>query len=78
MSTAVRCATHPDRTALGYCARCGKPLCRSCLVRLPSGNYCEVCASGEDRPTRKRSRIPWWALALAVLVALALLRLVVR
>lgn len=74
----MKCANHPERTALGYCARCGKPLCKACLVRIPDGNYCEACASAEDRPARRRRAIPWWALVLAAIVALALLRAVLR
>jgi MYXO-CTERM domain-containing protein len=78
MSAAVRCATHPERAALGYCAQCGKPLCRACLVRLSGGNYCTPCASGEQSPVRRARRMPWWALALAAVALLILLRLVFR
>ncbi len=75
----MKCATHPDRTALGYCARCGKPLCKDCLVRLRTGNYCETCANApEGRTARARRGIPWWAVALVVLVALIILRALIR
>jgi len=73
----MKCANHPDRIALGYCANCGKPLCSSCLVRLPSGNYCQTCANPPDRPAARR-RIPWWGIALAVLFILILLRALVH
>ncbi len=73
----MKCANHPDRIALGYCANCGKPMCRTCLVRLSTGNYCQACASGEDRPPKRRG-IPWWALALGVLIVIVLLRALFR
>lgn len=74
----MKCANHPDRTALGYCAGCGKPLCRACLVRSSTGNYCETCANPADRPARARRGIPWWALALVLLAGLILLRALFR
>lgn len=74
----VKCAYHPDRAALGYCAACGKALCTACLVRLSTGNYCEACADPQDRPAPSRRRIPWWALALIVLAGLILIRALFR
>lgn len=76
--TQVRCAYHHERAALGYCSTCGKPVCKACLVRLSDGNYCQACATAGDRPAQRKRRVPWWALALAVLGALALLRAVVH
>ncbi len=77
MTTAVRCAHHPERAALGYCSACGKALCAACLVRLSTGNYCETCANPPARP-RPARRFPWWAIVLAVLVVLVLLRAILR
>jgi hypothetical protein len=74
----MKCANHPDRTALGYCSACGKALCTACLVRTSTGNYCEPCATGANRPARTRRAIPWWAIALGVLLVLILLRAFVR
>jgi hypothetical protein len=75
----MRCATHPDRAALGYCSRCGRPLCKDCLVRLSMGNFCEACANNpEGRKPRPRRRIPWWAIVVIVLGVVLLLRLLVR
>jgi len=74
----VKCANHPDRMALGYCAGCGKPLCSACLVRLSSGNYCEACTHPGDRPPQARRRIPWWAVVLVVLAGLILFRALFR
>lgn len=73
----MKCAHHPDRTALGYCSRCGKALCTQCLVRLSTGNFCEACANPQDRP-RRGARVPWWAVVLAALAVLVLARLFVR
>ncbi len=78
MTAAVKCAHHPDRTALGYCGVCGKPLCTACLVRLSTGNYCDVCANPQDRSGRARWPIPWWAVALVALAALVLIKALVH
>ncbi len=69
----MKCAHHPERAALGYCAGCGKPLCGGCLVRLRTGNYCDVCANPETRAVPRR-RIPWWVVGVLVLAALILFR----
>lgn len=70
----MKCAVHPDRAALGYCSRCGKPLCKECLVRLRVGNFCETCANDpEGRRARARRRFPWWTLVLVVVGILALM-----
>ena len=56
----MKCAVHLDRQALGYCSRCGKPLCKECLVRLRVGNFCDACANApEGRPARLRRGMPW-------------------
>jgi len=75
----VKCATHPDRTALGYCGRCGKALCKECLVRLSTGNYCDTCANAPDRgAARPRRAIPWWVVGLILLAALIFIRALVH
>ena len=74
----MKCANHPDRLALGYCATCGKALCSACLVRTSSGNYCETCAARGDQPAKQRRAIPWWAVALGILVILFLIRAFIR
>jgi hypothetical protein len=68
------CKNHPDRIALAYCSSCGKPLCTACVVRTSSANFCEACANRGDRPAKTRRAIPWWAVALAVLFLLLLVR----
>jgi hypothetical protein len=70
----MRCANHPDRLALGYCASCGRALCRTCVIRTSAGNYCEACAARGDLPAPRRRAFPWWAVALAVFALFVLLR----
>lgn len=75
----MKCAVHPDRLALGYCSRCGKPVCKECLVRLSTGNFCDACVNEPaGRPARGRRGMPWWAIGLIVLAALIVIRMVVR
>jgi hypothetical protein len=75
----MKCATHPDRAALGYCGRCGKALCKDCLVRLSTGNYCETCANAPERsPRTSRRGLPWWAVALIIVAAVIVLRALIR
>jgi hypothetical protein len=66
----ITCAYHDDRTALAYCAGCGKPLCGQCVVRLSTGNYCDTCAAAPDhRPQSiaQRSRAKWWIIGAVIL-----------
>lgn len=75
----MKCAVHPERTALGYCSSCGKPLCKECLVRLSMGNFCDACANAPERhPPQRRRGIPWWAIGLIVLAALIAIRMFAR
>ncbi len=71
----ISCAQHPDRTALAYCAGCGKALCGSCVVRLSAGNYCQACAETPDlRPIpQKAGRSRRWLWVVAALAAIAIL-----
>lgn len=67
----IVCVHHPDRLALAYCSGCGKALCNQCVVRLSTGNYCDVCAETPDhRPAARRagrSRV-WLWIGLAILI----------
>lgn len=80
--SSITCAYHGDRPALTYCAGCGKALCGQCVVRLSTGNYCQVCASTPDlRPPGPpaRSRTRWWLAAAGIAAgALLVARLVLR
>jgi hypothetical protein len=38
------CINHPGVEALARCKQCGKPVCGTCVVSGPAGNFCsEVC-----------------------------------
>jgi hypothetical protein len=39
----MKCATHPDRDATGFCRTCGKPLCPDCTRDVRGALYCEGC-----------------------------------
>ncbi len=39
----MKCATHPDRDATGFCRTCGKPLCADCTRDVRGVLYCEPC-----------------------------------
>ncbi|MDQ7799648.1 MAG: B-box zinc finger protein [Armatimonadota bacterium] len=75
----IRCAYHPDRDALQYCNRCGKPICNDCVVRGAGGNLCRSCAEGLRRPGRPRPFQTWlWVAAGIALLLLWLLPRVLR
>jgi hypothetical protein len=38
----MNCTIHPDRTAKGTCAYCGKPYCTECLVEANGRLYCKA------------------------------------
>lgn len=75
----MKCTAHPERPALGYCGRCGKALCKDCLVRLSTGNFCDACANAPERGAgRSRRSVPWWAIALILVVALIAIRALIH
>jgi TM2 domain-containing membrane protein YozV len=39
----MKCATHPEVDATGYCRNCGKPLCPACTREVHGALYCESC-----------------------------------
>jgi TM2 domain-containing membrane protein YozV len=39
----MKCATHPDAEATGFCRNCGKPLCAECTREVRGALYCEGC-----------------------------------
>jgi hypothetical protein len=52
----ARCAKHPDRDAVGTCARCGNFTCSLCSVPLLQGRHCPECA---ERVRAEDRRTPW-------------------
>lgn len=44
---ADRCRMHPAAPSVGFCQRCGSPMCYGCLVEVPGrGALCRTCAFG--------------------------------
>jgi Domain of unknown function (DUF5668)/B-box zinc finger len=39
----MKCATHGDVDASGFCRNCGKPLCQECARDVRGALYCEDC-----------------------------------
>jgi TM2 domain-containing membrane protein YozV len=39
----MKCATHPEVDATGFCRNCGKPLCPACTRDVNGALYCENC-----------------------------------
>lgn len=39
----MKCATHVDVEATGFCRNCGKPLCQQCARDVRGALYCEDC-----------------------------------
>jgi len=39
----MKCATHVDVDATGFCRNCGKPLCHECARDVRGALYCEDC-----------------------------------
>ncbi len=42
----MKCATHVDVDASGFCRNCGKPLCPECARDVRGALYCEDCLAG--------------------------------
>ncbi len=42
----MKCATHVDVDASGFCRNCGKPLCHECARDVRGALYCEDCLVG--------------------------------
>ncbi|HEV2386981.1 MAG TPA: DUF5668 domain-containing protein [Candidatus Acidoferrales bacterium] len=39
----MKCSTHPEQEATGYCRNCGKALCAQCTRLVHGALYCENC-----------------------------------
>ncbi|MDR2090323.1 MAG: hypothetical protein LBP62_01510 [Clostridiales bacterium] len=54
----TKCYIHSECEAVGICSRCGKPICKDCLVEVKGKNFCKNCLdfvfdenkSDKDRP----------------------------
>ena len=42
-TSAIACANHPAREALGICVRCRTRICAECVTRVDGINYCVRC-----------------------------------
>jgi hypothetical protein len=40
----MKCFSHPDKDAVGLCARCGKTVCTTCAKEFDEGVICGNCA----------------------------------
>lgn len=59
-SEVARCYRHPDRETWIGCARCGRPICPSCMIVAAVGHQCPECVHGAQaarvtRATRPRT-----------------------
>ncbi|MGB9695211.1 MAG: PspC domain-containing protein [Caldisericaceae bacterium] len=55
----MKCYNHPDRDAVGVCARCGKAVCAEDSVVIGDKLYCKECAakiSSEDFSSKRLYR----------------------
>src|ERR1700683_915927 len=50
----MKCATHPEVDATGYCRNCGKPLCPACTREVHGALYCESCLA----PVALQANVP--------------------
>lgn len=67
----MHCFRHPDRTAVGVCAACGKALCaEACVHDGPSGLHCDATCGRRLRQRRHGSDgavSPVWSVLLVLL-----------
>lgn len=50
----ARCASHPETSGVGICARCRAVVCAACCTRLQGINHCPHCLEALARPSRPR------------------------
>jgi hypothetical protein len=44
------CINHPGVEAVARCKQCGKPVCASCVVKGPTGQFCgEACKDRHEK-----------------------------
>lgn len=44
----MKCETHQDKEAVGFCSQCGRGVCEDCLVELKDTKYCKECKEKID------------------------------
>lgn len=80
------CVRHPDRAASKVCHQCQKPVCKSCLLVTPHGQFCSSeCSltlrelrdqkkeSGGKKPVAVGKKITGFAIALIAVLIMGLL-----
>ena len=72
MAQATYCKRHKDVETSVSCARCGDPICPSCMVHAPVGVRCLDCARARPLPTFDVST-PFLLRAVGAGVAVSLL-----
>ena len=76
------CVHHPERTPLGRCASCRRPVCGECHIRLDGILHCRECLGVAEQSLRLEGprvapRIGTALVALALLVPTLLTAVVV-
>ncbi|RKN38049.1 rhomboid family intramembrane serine protease [Streptomyces hoynatensis] len=54
----ARCYRHPDRETRIGCARCGRPICPSCMIAAAVGHQCPECVHGAQAARAARATRP--------------------
>ncbi len=54
----MKCATHVEVDATGFCRNCGKPLCGQCARDVRGALYCEDCLVGALAGTAQATALP--------------------
>lgn len=71
------CSRHRRKPAVGTCASCAQPMCRSCLVPTKVGLKCAGCTGQKAAGSRKSSSArPRWVLPATFVGLVALVALV--
>lgn len=73
------CANHPVKKAVNKCKKCGKLLCRDCIIQKENGIFCSIECYQEAKeftnkvmdvaPKTKKSLIPKLIILIIILAA---------
>jgi len=55
-ATSSGCINHPGVEAVARCKQCGKPVCSTCLVTGPTGNFCGMECRDKHQEFMKRAQ----------------------